>query len=66
MICYKDRRWCIQKCANVVCERNMTPEEYERAVVWWTSFNYNGEVPIDQSDLKDTPGCVASGGYIEP
>jgi hypothetical protein len=56
MINYKDRTWCGSDCINTDCPRNMTPDEYDRAKVWWGSV----PVPIAFADLsKDCPDYIA-------
>lgn len=62
MICYKDRAWCKEslgdpsnRCTNYSCDRNLSPEERDRAIKWWGSTNF----PVSVVNFK-TEGC----GYV--
>ena len=63
MICYRDRMWCSQTCANLECSRNMTPAEQEKADAWWATWKHDSATPIDMLDMRDSKGCTLAGGY---
>lgn len=56
MICYRDKRFCNQECANRDCDRNFNDDVLARAKAWWCGDN----PPIDFTDLK-TDDC----GFVE-
>lgn len=55
MMCFLDKTFCSQKCGNLECERNLTPEREKQAQTWW-----GGEdVPIALCDFRDVqPYCI--------
>ena len=57
MICYRDKTFCSQKCANTECSRNLTDTVMADARRWWSGCA--GDLPIDIADLK-TDSC----GYL--
>lgn len=57
MLCYRDKTFCSQLCANTKCCRNMNDEVMDRARAWWGT---EGEPPICFGDLR-TNDC----GFID-
>ena len=49
MLCYLDRRFCSQPCANAACIRNLNDDVFARARAWWGT---EGEPPIDFADMR--------------
>lgn len=58
MICYQDKSFCIQKCANKECDRNFTDGIKSDACKWWGNDN----PPIMFSNHKtETCGFLEAG-----
>lgn len=57
MLCYKDRSFCSQECANRDCSRNINDDVIADSIRWWG--NNEGKVPIGIDDFK-TDNC----GYL--
>lgn len=50
MLCYLDKRFCNQPCANTDCSRNFNDDVRAHARAWWGT---EGEPPIDFADMRD-------------
>ena len=57
MLCYLDRQFCSQLCANSECSRNVNDDVRARARAWWGT---EGDPPIDMADMR-TDWC----GFVE-
>lgn len=57
MLCYRDRTFCSQQCANTACNRNMNDEVMFNARAWWGT---EAEPTICFGDLR-TNDC----GFID-
>jgi hypothetical protein len=52
MICYKDRSWCDTPCGNTKCDRNLTEDEFNNAVLWSTQTLSTPNPPIMLARFK--------------
>ena len=53
MLCYLDKQFCSQKCANTECRMNFNDEVMEGARAWWGD---DSEPPIAFGDMR-TDDC---------
>ena len=56
MICYRDKAFCSQECANSECDRNFNDNVLLQAIAWFGNDN----PPIQFADFK-TDDC----GFVE-
>lgn len=56
MLCYKDKTFCNQRCANTACTNNFNEDVLVQAKSWWRGE----EPPVCFANLK-TDGC----GFVE-
>lgn len=59
MLCYKDRSFCSQECANRDCSRNVNDDSMADAQKWRYSFDGDPPVLLSMADFK-TDNC----GYL--
>ena len=66
MLCYRDRTFCVSKCANIECKLRFTEGDKMRAQRWWNRNEPDiakwREAPVSFADYKDAEYCI---GYKE-
>ena len=60
MICYKDRAFCSQSCANFECDRN-----YNNAISGQAHLPEKDRLPVSMVNFRDSSQCLGYQSFAE-